>query len=605
MTLKEPLEGPVETRSKHKAKASTNWKSFGLHNDQLSKLAKNIEDIGLGNLSDAYLSIIPALSVESKLPEVSLIVDLAAENARYHERQQHWPQAGAVYLWLFRVAMTFPVENELSTLATVRIVDFLRQVGLALYLSREQIQFNARYHYALDFMRIMYSLQRDLENEIRSKFHGPLEVASTVLAILKLYEDQRRPWQCNLVEDSTLVSGNNSGCSKSTYRYHKKLRHTDLHEAVWTEDHNRFMNAIRRGEDVNAKDILGWTPAHYGIYQYSLLDELIITNRKDVNVNARDLVEWTPLHYACQYRKEPHEEVGHGVSSRQKISWSSFYSVIRRLIDEGANIDAQGRDGVAPIHCAAMTGFVEAVKLLTDTGANVNIIDARGKTALHWAAFYGERAAVEYLWETAKRALRDREGRTVLHLAVISGNWKTVIWLVNNDADVMVRDRQWRIPLHQAAWEGSLDVVQLMCQKNPAVVNTSDRHGLTSLCCAVENGQDEVVQWLLEHTTAEVNQIWQGNSLVLSAIRGSHAGVVEVLIKHGVSLTSRSRNGMSLLHESILYGNEEITEMLLKAGVRDSFDDDGNSVIKKAKGDEKERVFRSLLEKYDVNLDEE
>lgn len=246
--------------------------------------------------------------------------------------------------------------------------------------------------------------------------------------------------------------------------------------------------------------------------------ELIDINRANVNanVNARDLVEWTPLHYACRSGKELDEEVGHGVSSRRKISRGSLYLVISRLIKEGANIDAQGRDGVAPIHCAAMTGFVEAVKLLTDTGANINILDAWGKTALHWAAFYGKRAAVEYLWKIANRALRDREVRTALHLAVISGKWGTATWLVNNDADVMAKDRQGRIPLHQAAWDGMLDVIQLMCEKSPNAANTSDYAGLTPLRCAVENGQEAVVQWLLEHTRAEVNHIWQGDSLMLS-----------------------------------------------------------------------------------------
>lgn len=72
--------------------------------------------------------------------------------------------------------------------------------------------------------------------------------------------------------------------------------------------------------------------------------ELIDINRANVNanVNARDLVEWTPLHYACRSGKELDEEVGHGVSSRRKISRGSLYLVISRLIKEGANIDAQG-----------------------------------------------------------------------------------------------------------------------------------------------------------------------------------------------------------------------------------------------------------------------
>ncbi|KAK1479440.1 hypothetical protein CABS01_14539 [Colletotrichum abscissum] len=162
-----------------------------------------------------------------------------------------------------------------------------------------------------------------------------------------------------------------------------------------------------------------------------------------------------------------------------------------------------------------------------------------------------------------------------------------------------------RIPLHQAAWAGKLDVVQLMYEGNPTAMNTSDCFNLTPLYCAVQNGQEAVVQWLLEHTRAEVNHILQGNSLVLSAIRESHANVVEILIKHGANVTSRSRYGRSLPHESILYGNEEITGMLLKAGARNNFDDDGISVIKMTKGDEKERVSGSLLEKYDVNLGEE
>ncbi|KXH37807.1 hypothetical protein CSIM01_08170 [Colletotrichum simmondsii] len=81
MTLKDPLEGTMGTRPKHDSTADTSWKSFVLHNHQLSKLARDIESTGLGSLSDVYLSIIPALSLENKLLGASVIIDLSREKA--------------------------------------------------------------------------------------------------------------------------------------------------------------------------------------------------------------------------------------------------------------------------------------------------------------------------------------------------------------------------------------------------------------------------------------------------------------------------------------------------------------------------------------------
>ncbi|KAK1641167.1 ankyrin repeat-containing domain protein, partial [Colletotrichum phormii] len=127
------------------------------------------------------------------------------------------------------------------------------------------------------------------------------------------------------------------------------------------------------------------------------------------------------------------------------------------------------------------TGFLEAVKLLTEAGADINVLDASGKTALHRAAFYGKQATVKYLWNTANKTLRDREGRTALHLAAISGKWKTAAWLVDNGADVMARDRHMMLALHQAAWDGILDVVQLLCKNNATAGNTPGSLGRTPL----------------------------------------------------------------------------------------------------------------------------
>ncbi|KAK0372576.1 hypothetical protein CLIM01_10071 [Colletotrichum limetticola] len=611
MSLKEPLEGPVDTRKKHEATAHTSWKSFVLHNSQLSQLARDIESTGLGSLSDAHLSMIPALSFEKKLPGASIIIDLAREKARIHERLQDWQQAGEIYLWLFRVARTFPLENELSTLATVIVVDFLRQVSLALDLALQQIQtYDDEPPHGLWEVK---DLKQELQNELLSNFD--MGVEPTVAALLRMYENQRRPWKLNLLKDpvscnesesgcnETSNSGSEDGSSKTSNSCQEKLNYTDLHEAARIQIQKRYRKQMSLAKDINAKDVLGWTPLHYGVRRHDIVTTLMRSPR--IDINARDLVEWTPLHYACKTQEKPDNKIDYEAARLHATVGSMPYNTILRLLEGGADINAQGRDGVAPIHCAAITGFVEGVKLLTEAGAEINVLDGSGKTALHWAVFYGRQATVEYLWRIANRTLRDRKGRTALHLAVISGNWEIATWLADNDAEIVAGDRNRRIPLHQAAWDGKLDLIQLMYKKSPAAVNTPDGYGGTPLRCAVRNGQEVVVRWLLEQTEAEINPTSGGYSLIHSAIEQDRADIAELLIKHGASLASRSGNERSLLHEAVLHGNEEITEMLLKAGARNSFDEYGNSVFKMAKGRKKERVFRSLLEKYDVNVDEE
>ncbi|KAK1699708.1 hypothetical protein BDP55DRAFT_626412 [Colletotrichum godetiae] len=566
MTLKEPPEGPVETRPEHEATASTSWKSFMLHSDQISKLAKDIENTGLGSLSDVYLSMIPALSVENKLPVASVIIELAREKARQHEKLQKWEEAGEI---------TFTLENELSTLVTVIVVDFLRQVSLGLKLAEKQLQGCDREH-SSGLSRVS-SLKRTLESELLSNFRGSIRAQTIFAALLKLYGAQGRQWKCKISEDQASYSEAKIATTKICVAAAKQaatkqqllqnVEYTHFHDATRVLNRAATVKAMRFAGDINEKDVLGWIPLYYGVRDLHITE--ILLRSYEIEINARDLIEWTPLHYACTYPENKDGSVyEEDTNIDGTIECMAFHSILS-LLEAGAEINAQGRHGVAPIHCAAFAGFVEAATLLTEAGADINVLDVSGKTALHWAAFYGKQATVECLWKTANRTLRDRKGRTALHLAVISGKWETAIWLVNNDADIMARDRKMRIPLHQAAWDGMLDVVKLMCEKCPTAVNTSDGDELTPLGCAVKNGQEVVIRWLLEETAAGINPdrpFHGGDSFMLSAIKQNRADIAGILIQHVAYLTRVFRNEDSLLQESINRRTGKITEMILAAG---------------------------------------
>lgn len=77
--------------------------------------------------------------------------------------------------------------------------------------------------------------------------------------------------------------------------------------------------------------------------------------------------------------------------------------VLRRLIDAGADVDAQGINDWTPAHMAAFRNDVDALKILGDAGADFSIrtrIDDR-QTPLEEALSSGKTDAVRYLQSRA------------------------------------------------------------------------------------------------------------------------------------------------------------------------------------------------------------
>ena len=83
----------------------------------------------------------------------------------------------------------------------------------------------------------------------------------------------------------------------------------------------------------------------------------------EADIDARNR-EWTPLYWASGG-----EHLKDG-------------SVLRLLLERGANVNALTRVGSTPLHLASQNGAVEVVRLLVEHGADVEAVDGDGKTAL-------------------------------------------------------------------------------------------------------------------------------------------------------------------------------------------------------------------------------
>jgi ankyrin repeat protein len=179
--------------------------------------------------------------------------------------------------------------------------------------------------------------------------------------------------------------------------------------------------------------------------------------------------------------------------------------VLQILLAAGANtqverISDEGIFGETPLHLAAREWSTEMVKILIDWNADVNALNADGLTPLcealnevagelnlelvelllpdpevyqdatydtpmHVAARYHQLEAARILLEAHGSALLNKANKsknTPLHEAVRQGNQRMVWLLLEAGADLTVRGQYGWTPLHLAAWEQNIPMLEIL-----------------------------------------------------------------------------------------------------------------------------------------------
>ena len=106
------------------------------------------------------------------------------------------------------------------------------------------------------------------------------------------------------------------------------------------------------------------------------------------DVNQRTALGETALHAlcaTCNSSYSPHRQFLLD-DDRYNEDFSDDMSLIRVLIDHGANPNICNNFGESPLHYAAQTGYGYFAKFLLKNGANVYLKDKRGLTALEYAS---------------------------------------------------------------------------------------------------------------------------------------------------------------------------------------------------------------------------
>jgi cytohesin len=240
-------------------------------------------------------------------------------------------------------------------------------------------------------------------------------------------------------------------------------------------------------------------------------------------------------------------------------------SKIRRLLERGADPNAENEAKMAPLHYAAEC-CPEAIPILLKYGADPYVRDEGGLTPLHIAALRGSVEAVKALVHTDVN-VRDNKNRTPLHLALEYEHCDAALPLLQRGADVNAVDGDGRTPLHLAAEAGCVEVVELLLQRG--AINVRDSKNNTVLHYAVKSLNKEVVALVLREADVNAKNVYGETPLNLltrrcarwDAERKRCYEVAKLLIAHGANPHICDNSGATPLDSAKLIGYSELVEL--------------------------------------------
>ena len=368
-----------------------------------------------------------------------------------------------------------------------------------------------------------------------------------------------------------------------------------LHAACERGNLSMVKTLIEHGASVNDKDVNGNTPLSLALLHHHeiLAAELVSEFGCDPN-------DGVSLHTACKHGNlsmvktliEQGASVNHGgVDGNTPLHLTARFERIKTMQavprDFKTDPNITNKEGRTPLHIACVSGNLDGVKLLINHGACVCTKDIGNNTplslavlnnhssivsallsefgcdpndgvSLHTASRLGDLSMVKTLIEHG--ATVGVDGNTVLHLTAENGRNETMeAFLRDFKSDPNIKNKKGRTPLHIACMCGNLDGVKLLI-KHGASVSAEDIHRYTPLSLAVLNEHTSFLSALVSECGCDPND---GVSLHTACKRGD-LSVVETLIEHGAGVINDKAVGDNTpLSLAVLHDHTSIVSALL------------------------------------------
>jgi len=312
------------------------------------------------------------------------------------------------------------------------------------------------------------------------------------------------------------------------------------------------------------------------------------------DVYAEDQHSYTPIHYAARKNHIDCLKMLLNFETDKTLRNETSYSepllitaakydakdVAAWLLESGESTDVTDKEGLTPLHYAAINGSRSITLLLLKRGADVNSKDKNYLTPLHYAALkrHTDIAIILSAWKADLHA--ETKGRlTPLHLVTTEDELHFLKALACNGGNIPIPvvNKQRDYPIHTSATYGNENILQWIID-NGMSVNISNAAGYTPLLNVARVGNSALARKLLVRgadVNVKVSREDTRTSLHAACLSGN-VDVARLLLENGADPNScTSTDKRTPLHWAAQLGHLEMTKLLVsfKANIsaRDKF----------------------------------
>ena len=217
-------------------------------------------------------------------------------------------------------------------------------------------------------------------------------------------------------------------------------------------------------------------------------------------------------------------------------------TVLRILLENGADPNLLGRDNDPPLQVAARFGTVESVKALIDSGAEMH--DERGS--------FG----------------------SSLIAACVSGHYgpskeKSAEFLLDKGANVHISSKKYGNALQAACAHSGANIalIKKFVSRGMEIDACGGKYGTALQAACAHSGNNRVIRFLLSQADPciEVKESKYGTALqAICAESHDNDKVVKLLLDNGAKKTARGGKYGTVLHAACYQGNEKVVRLLLR-----------------------------------------
>jgi len=285
-------------------------------------------------------------------------------------------------------------------------------------------------------------------------------------------------------------------------------------------------------------------------------------------INTQDQEGYSALHWSIANRNVEAAEfiiqIGANVNTATKeknklegdtplisASFEGLISIVKKLVNNGAKVDAKRKDGFHAAEAAAQEGHLDILKFLIKEKPQVmDLKGTYGNTPLIEAANNGHLNIVKHLLSHQQVDIdsQNNYGSSPIILASYHNHTEVVEFLVQKGANIKLKAKDGAHAAYLAAQKSNLKILKFLVQNAPDVVDMKGYNGRTPLGIAAGKGHLNVVKYLISKPNVDIDsQDNFGRTPLMFATYSNQEKVVQMLVQKGADKSIKANNGYSAL----------------------------------------------------------